>query len=86
MELALHFGLFFDGHSSLVLAVLALGGVLVVALTLEVRIILTQRFVLLEELVVSVLPYSLDLVGLLGVAVLEFVLFGELLVLVDGIN
>ena len=48
MELALHFSLLFDGHSSLVLTVLALRSVLVVALALEVRVVLAQRFVLLE--------------------------------------
>jgi hypothetical protein len=34
MELALHFSLFFDRHSSSVLAVLALGSVLIVSLAL----------------------------------------------------
>ena len=35
---------------------------------------------------IAVLPDSLDLVRLLGVAVLELVLFGKLLILMDCVN
>ena len=48
MELALHFSLFFERHSSPVLAMLAFGSVLIVALALEVGVVLTQRFVLIQ--------------------------------------